>query len=56
MWLKKKFVIDIQYCISLGCIPADFYPEITANDAQREEWVKLYAIDEIEKSTNEAVL
>lgn len=48
LWLKKKFVVETSYCITLGIIPEDFYPEIAANDAQREEWVKLLAIDEIE--------
>ena len=26
-------------------IPEEFYEEIAANDAQREEWARLYAID-----------
>jgi len=47
LWLKKKFVVETQYCIALGCIPEAFYLEIAANDAQREEWVKLFAIDGI---------
>lgn len=47
LWLKKKFVVETQYCITLGCIPELFYAEIVANEAQREEWVKLFAIDEI---------
>jgi adenine-specific DNA-methyltransferase len=47
LWLKKKFVVETQYCIRLGCTPEEFYPEIAANDAQREEWVRLYAINEI---------
>ena len=46
LWLKKKFVVDTQYCITLDRIPEEFYPEIVANDVQREEWVQLYAIDE----------
>jgi adenine-specific DNA-methyltransferase len=45
LWLKKKFVVDTQYCITLDRIPAEFYPEIAANDAQREEWVRLFSID-----------
>lgn len=48
LWLKKKFVVETHWCITLGCIPEEFYPEIAANDAQREEWVRLFAIDEIE--------
>ena len=47
LWLKKKFVVETQYCITLNRIPKEFYLEIAANDAQREEWVQLFAIDEI---------
>ncbi len=47
LWLKKKFVVEAQYCIAVGSIPETFYAEIVANEAQREEWVKLLAIDEI---------
>lgn len=47
LWLKKKFVVETSWCIRLGVIPEEFYPEIAANDAQREEWVRLCAIDEI---------
>ncbi len=47
LWLKKKFVVETQYCITVGSIPEAFYPEIAANDAQHEEWVRLFAIDEI---------
>jgi adenine-specific DNA-methyltransferase len=47
LWLKKKFVVEARYCISLDRIPELFYPEIAANDGQREEWVKLLAINEI---------
>ena len=48
LWLKKKFVVETQYCITAGSIPEAFYAEIAANDAQRQEWVKLFGIDEIE--------
>lgn len=47
LWLKKKFVTETNYCITLDRVPEELYNEITANDAQREEWVKLFAIDEI---------
>ena len=47
LWLKKKFVVETQYCASVGCIPEEFYAEIAENDAQREEWVRLFSIDEI---------
>nr|WP_246588173.1 DNA methyltransferase [Paracoccus bogoriensis] len=48
LWLKKKFVVDTQYCITLDRIPEEFYPEIAASEAQREEWVRLFAIDELD--------
>jgi len=47
LWLKKKFVVETNYCITLDRVPEALYPEIAANDAQREEWVKIFAIDEI---------
>lgn len=47
LWLKKKFVVETSYCIRLGVIPEEFYPEIAESDEQREEWVRLCAIDEI---------
>ena len=47
LWLKRKFVTQADYCITLDRIPRELYPEICANDRQREEWVRLFAIDEI---------
>ena len=49
LWLKKKFVLETNYCITLDRVPEELYEEIAANDAQHEEWVKLFAINEIEK-------
>ena len=48
LWLKKKFVMETSWCIRLGGVPEEFHAEIAANDAQREEWVRLLAIDSIE--------
>ncbi len=47
LWLKKKFVVETNYCITFDHIPEAFHSEIAANDAQRAEWVRLLAIDEI---------
>jgi len=49
LWLKKKFVVDTNYCVTLDRVPEELYAEIAANDAQRGEWVRLFAIDEIER-------
>jgi adenine-specific DNA-methyltransferase len=50
LWLKKKFVVETQYCVTLDRVSEELYPEIAANDAQREEWVRLFAIDEVDGS------
>lgn len=55
LWLKKKFVVETNYCITLDRIPEEFYSEIAANDAQREEWVKLFAIDEIAEKPGDLI-
>lgn len=47
LWLKKKFVLQSNYCITLDRVPTSFYPEIAANEKQRKEWVRLFAIDKI---------
>ncbi|MCX6032534.1 MAG: DNA methyltransferase [Chloroflexi bacterium] len=51
LWLKKKFVVETNYCVTLDRVPEELYAEIAANDAQRAEWVRLFAIDEIAEST-----
>ncbi len=50
LWLKKKFVVETQYCITLDRIFAIedeetrdcLIEQIIENDAQRQEWVRLY--------------
>lgn len=48
LWLKKKFVVETNWCITLDKIDESFYPEIIANKAQVQEWIGMYAINEIE--------
>lgn len=48
LFLKKKFVVETNYCITLDKIPTKFYDEIIANKEQINEWIRLFAIDEIE--------
>lgn len=47
LWLKKKFVTETNYCITLDRVPESLYADIIANEQQHTEWVKLFAIDEI---------
>ena len=48
LWLKKKFVLDTHYCVTLDRVPEAFYPAIAANKAQHDEWLRLFAIDRID--------
>ena len=48
LWLKKKFVTETNYCVTLDRVPEDFHTEITENKKQMEEWKKLFAIDALE--------
>ncbi|MCE1187632.1 MAG: site-specific DNA-methyltransferase [Ignavibacteria bacterium] len=47
LWLKKKFVVETNYCITLDIVPEELYPDIIANNAQLEEWMNLFLIEEI---------
>ena len=47
LWLKKKFVLETQWCVTLDRVPEALYREIAANEAQCAEWVDLFAIDEV---------
>lgn len=53
LWMKKKFVVETNYCITLDRVPEGLYAEIAANEAQREEWVRLFGIDKIGKDLNQ---
>lgn len=48
LWLKKKFVVETNWCITLDRVPEKYYDEIRKNKAQVEEWKELYAIHQIE--------
>ncbi|EAA0697673.1 site-specific DNA-methyltransferase [Salmonella enterica] len=41
LWLKKKFVISNNYCITLDRVPKTLYPEVVENDAQWIQWQTL---------------
>ncbi|MBR4903321.1 MAG: site-specific DNA-methyltransferase, partial [Selenomonadaceae bacterium] len=52
LWLKKKFIVATDWCITLDKIDESFWTEIIANKAQLNEWIDLYAIDEADDWTN----
>lgn len=45
LWLKKKFVVSTNYCVTLDRIPETLYPAIAANVKQWEQWGELGMID-----------
>lgn len=45
LWLKKKFVIRTDYCITLDKIPQSYYTEIIQNKAQLEDWKSLFDVN-----------
>ena len=52
LWEKRKFVVDTQYCVTLGNVAPEFHPEIAANDAQWEEWRDLLGVDGADRSVS----
>lgn len=41
LWLKKKFVVQCDYCLTMDLVPQELYAEVLANPRQLEEWRKL---------------
>lgn len=50
LWLKKKFVVGTNYCITLDRIPESLYPDVVANKKQWEQWSELGMLDESKSS------
>ena len=51
LWLKKKFVMETHYCVTLDRVPESFYEQISENKQQVKEWKKIFAIEELENYT-----
>jgi len=49
LWLKKKFVIETNYIITLSEVPDEFFPEIATNEAQLKEWKTYYSIEGLQQ-------
>ena len=50
LWEKRKFVTDVQYCVTLANVDAAFHDEIVANDAQWAEWRDLLGVDDSQRN------
>lgn len=44
---KKKFAVEVNYCVTLDRVPEELYIEIIRNKAQISEWKQLFHIHEI---------
>ena len=61
LWLKKKFVIETNYCLTLDKIfsrsddnknCSSLILEIVSNKEQLDEWIKLFSIEDLEGFTS----
>ena len=41
LWLKKKFVVQCDWCITMDQVPEELRAEVLANEAQQAEWKRL---------------
>jgi adenine-specific DNA-methyltransferase len=47
LWLKKKFVVETNWCITLDKIDESFWSDIIANKSQLSEWEEIYKLSKI---------
>lgn len=48
LWLKKKFVVETNYCMTLDRVPESLYPQIATNARQIQEWQALGFLNPLE--------
>lgn len=55
LWLKKKFVVQCDYCITMDQVPDDMKAEVLANAAQQAEWKKHETADDPKETSQTAI-
>lgn len=45
LWLKKKFVVQCDYCLTMDLVPQKLHAEVLNNPKQQEEWRKLHTTE-----------
>lgn len=45
LWLKKKFVVSANYCVTLDMVPEALYPIVAKNEKQWSQWRELGMLD-----------
>jgi adenine-specific DNA-methyltransferase len=53
LWLKRKFVVAAEYCVTLDRVPENLYPKVAANAAQWSQWHDLGMRENAEVGTVE---
>ena len=46
LWEKHKFVVDTQYCVSMGLVPEEFLSAVLKCEAQWKEWRDLGCVSD----------
>lgn len=41
LWLKRKFVVAVDYCVTMDRVPEELHEQIVKCDAQWQEWISL---------------
>lgn len=41
LWLKKKFVMQCEYCVTMDMVPSELHASVLSNTKQMEEWKSL---------------
>lgn len=44
LWLKKKFIVSTNYCVTLDRVPEKYYEKIITNQAQLDDWKTLFDV------------
>ncbi|NEX19902.1 site-specific DNA-methyltransferase [Thiorhodococcus mannitoliphagus] len=47
LWLKKKFVVETNYLVTMDLVPNQFWSEILENKKQLAEWKHLFGISDL---------
>ncbi len=55
LWLKKKFVVETNYCITLDRVPESLYSDVIKNIDQIREWVRLGFLEEGDSITEQYI-
>ena len=46
LWEKRKFVVDVEYCVAVGLVPDELLPRVLECEAQWDEWCALGCVVE----------